>query len=322
MIPFHAIRRIAIFRRNGLGDVLCSIPLALRCKELMPQAKITLFVEKNGFCLAPYLKGIDEVALIPSGCNKYINIAKLAWQRRKEKFDLAISAKTTPMKLMNLSLCALRAPYRMAYVQNRWHSAVINCPKRYAEQNPFHQALQAIHLIDPEMNELPKRLYPTLRSVDQQRLFSQKTLLISLSNNRVGSTLPPQRLAYLLNRLAKETSFAVAISVLPKDVAKAQEIASLLTMEHKLFATKQFPHFLSLLNSADAIFAGDGGVAHLSAALQKPALHLFGGVKVSQWGPLSKYASTLFHPTHVIDIPEEQILDSLHSLLTSLPKVS
>jgi ADP-heptose:LPS heptosyltransferase len=186
------------------------------------------------------------------------------------------------------------------------------------KQNPFHQALQAIHLIDPEMHELPRRLYPSLRAVDRQRLFAKKTVLISVSNNREGSLLPPQRLVRLLNSLAAEIPFAVAISALPKDVAKAQEIASVLTMEHKIFATKQFPHFLSLLNSADAIFAGDGGVAHLSAALQKPALHLFGGVKVSQWGPLSKQASTLFHPIHVVDIPEEQIFNSLRSLITTL----
>lgn len=322
MIPFDTIQRIAILRRNGLGDVLCSLPLALRCKELMPQAKITLFVEKNAFCLAPYLEGIDEVALIPSGSNKYMNIAKLAWQRRKETFDLAISAKTTPMKLMNLSLCALKATYRTAYVQNRWHDVLINCPRRYIRQNPFHQALQAIHLIDPKMQELPRRLYPLLRSVDSQRLFAKKTVLISVSNNRTGSILPPQRLAYFLNNLASEASFAVAISALPKDVAKAQEIASLLTMEHKLFITKQFPHFLSLLNSADAIFAGDGGVAHLSAALQKPALHLFGGIKVSQWGPLSKQALTLFHPVHVMDIPEKQIFSSLRSLMTTISEPS
>ncbi len=322
MIPFNAIRRIAIFRRNGLGDVLCSMPLVLRCKELMPHAKITLFVEKNAFCLAPYLEGIDEVALIPSNGNKYANIAKLAWQRRKETFDLAISAKTTPMKLMNLSLCSLRAKYRMAYVENRWHDALINCPRRYIEPIPFHQALQAIHLIDPEMQELPRRLYPTLHSVDSQRLFAQKTLLISVSNNREGSLLPPKYLAQLLNDLATEIPFAVAISALPKDTLKAQEIASLLTMEHKIFSTKQFPHFLSLLKSADAIFAGDGGVAHLSAALQKPALHLFGGVKVSQWGPLSKQALTLSHPIHVMDIPKKQILQSLHTLISSLPEAS
>jgi ADP-heptose:LPS heptosyltransferase len=315
MIPFHSIQRIAVIRRNGLGDVLCSLPLVLRCKELMPQAKITLFVEKNAFSLAPYLQGPDEVALIPSSGNKYLNILKLAWQKRNESFDLAISAKTMPMKLMNFSLCALRASYRTAYVQGDWHDRLINHSKLYQPQNNLHQALQAIHLIDPEMKELPRRLYPILRLANQEKLFAKKTLLISVSNNRIGSTLPPQRLAHLLNSLATEESFAVAISGLPKDFAKAQEIASLLKMEHKIFATKQLSHFITLLNSADAIFSSDGGIVHLSAALQKPALYLFGGVKVSQWGPLSKKALTLFHQDHVMDIPEGQILQALRAVL-------
>lgn len=319
MIPFSTIRRIAIFRRNGFGDVLCTIPLALRCKELMPQATVTLFIEKNAFCLAPYLQGPDEIAEIPSDQNKYIGLAKLVWQRRKESFDLAISAKTNSMKLMNMTLYALRAPYRAAYTKGNWHDKLINCPRLYVDQTSIHQALQAIHLIDPEMTELPKRLYPVLGSLEGERLFPEKTLLISISNNRAGSILSPERIVELLNTLAAEMPFAVAISCLSQDLGKAKKIASCLHMKCKIFISNQFSQFLTLLQSADAIFVGDGGIVHLSSALRKPALFLFGGTKISQWGPMNPLASTLFSPSHVMEIPPSEILEKLRRLIREIP---
>ncbi len=315
MIPFESIKHIAIFRRNGLGDVLCSIPLVLRCKELMPKAKVTLFLEKSGFLLAPYLKGPDEIALIPPGGNKYLALARLAWQRRFEPFDLAISAKTSPMKLMNLSLLALRATYRAAYIEGKWHEKFINQPKIYEKDVCIHQALQTIHLIDPKMSEVAQKFYPKLHSVKKEKLFEKKALLISVSNNRASCILDLERLASLLNALALHQVFAVAISCLSKDFVKAEKLSLLLRMQNKIFVTEKFSQFLTLLNSADAIFAADSGIVHLAAALEKPSLCLFGGTKVEKWGPLSEKAIVLPHPDHIMEIPEELILNSLSRLL-------
>lgn len=319
MIPFNTIQKIAIFRRNGLGDTLCSIPLILRCKELMPQAKITLFLEKAGYCLAPYLKGPDEIALIPPSSNKYLEILKLAWQRGFEKFDLAISAKTSPMKLMNFSLYLTRASHRAAYITtHKWHEKLITHPRAHIPENLSHQALQAIHLIDPEMMELPRRLHPTLQGIEKKKLFAEKALFISLSNNRIGSTLSLERTASVLNTLYQFRSFAVAISCMELDFLKAKKMSSLLNMPNQIFATKQFADFLTVLHSADIIFACDGGIVHLAAALQKPSLFLFGGTKVEQWGPLCKEALTIAYPGHVMDIPETQIVYHLQRLLENV----
>ncbi|MBS0626501.1 MAG: glycosyltransferase family 9 protein [Verrucomicrobia bacterium] len=315
MIPYDSIRNIAIFRRNGLGDVLCSIPLALRCKEMMPKAKVHLFIEQGVSCLIPYLQGPDKIIPIPPNKNKYFEIAHLAWNYRKTSFDLALSAKTTPMKLMNGSLFAIGAKYRAAYVDQSWHSKLVNRPRPFSQQKTVHQALRSIHLIDPEMETLPPRLYPTLKPPTKKKLFPQKTLLLSVSNNRVGSTLPIDRTAAILNTLATKHSFAVAVSGMPKDLSKAWELASLLSMQKGIFSTESFDDFMSLLYSADAIFVGDGGIAHLSAGFQKPSVLLFGGTKVWEWGPLSEKAIVLSTPHHVADIPQAEILNALETIL-------
>jgi ADP-heptose:LPS heptosyltransferase len=284
----------------------------------MPRAKVVLFIEKGSSCLIPFLEGPDEVVSISSERNKYFEIAKLAWRLRAEKFDLAISAKTTPMKLMNASLVAIGAKHRAAYVDRSWHSRLINHPRTHSKEVKIHQALRAIHLIDPEMEELPKRLFPTLKLPKKTRLFSQRTLLISASNNRVGCTLPPEETAELLNALALKIPFAVAVSALTKDISKAWKIASLLKMEKGIFDTGNFDEFMALLNSADAVFVGDGGIGHLAAGLQKPSVLLYGGTKVWEWGPMSQKAIVLSHPHHVVDISREEIFKALEETLSTL----
>ena len=220
------------------------------------------------------------------------------------------------MRLMNISLFALRAKYRAAYVGKSWDSAIVNCPTPHVNQRPVHQALQLIHLIDPNLDTMPTRLYPKIANIKRLPIFPQKTLLISVSNNRAGSILPFDRMARLLNNLSEKHSFGVAISCLPGDLPKAQATASLLKMRCRILPTEKFDDFITLINSVDWVFSGYGGIVHLTAALQNPALFLFGGTKVWQWGPLSDKAATLYHPKHVADIPEKDIVGALENMIT------
>jgi len=314
-LPFDDIRRIAIIRRNGFGDVLCAIPLVLRCKELFPTASVTLFLEEKLAPFTPFLQGPDEIVLIPQGKNKYLSAMRVSFQQRKKRFDLAISAKTTPMKLMNFFLFGLRATYRASYVEKSWTDHWINLPK-HVDPSPLHQALKSIHLIDPDLTSLPERLYPTLQKIEQRpSLFLQKTLLLSLSNNRAGSRLSLTRIATVCNELAQRHRFAVAISVLEQDEGLGKQLSSLLHMENKICITPVLQDFLALIQSADVVFSGDGGLVHLAAAMKKPSLFVFGGISPEQWGPLNRRAKVLFSPGHVMEIPQHLLILGLHELL-------
>lgn len=298
-IPFSHLKNIAILRRNGLGDVLCTLPLVSLCKQLAPQAKVVLFIDAAAAPLAPYLEGPDETVVIAHTGNKYIDLVKTAWSQ--PAFDLAISAKTTPMRLMNFSLVAFKARYRLAYVAKSWDSYLVNRPVAY-QKTELHQALKLLKLIDPQRESIDPTLYPRLKNIPAAPL--KNSLLVSVSNNRAGSSLNLDKLARLLNQLP----FHAHISALETDRTRAQHLASLLTAPHTLHIGLDFPSFLALLQSAERILIGDGGTCHLAAALNKPQVVLFGGTKVGEWGPLSDRAICLAHPHNVNEIPDEEIL--------------
>ncbi len=312
MIPFSQIRSVVIFRRNGLGDILCSIPLVLRCKELMPQAHISLCIEEKNRDLAPYLQGPDEVVLIAQRKNKYLEMALTIWPLRKRGIDIGISAKTTPMKLINRSLLALGAKYRIAYVEKK-RDWCVNCPVPNSLPTT-HQALRAIHLIDPQMDQLEPAYYPQLRRVGKVELFSPTTLLVSVSNNRAGSTISPSRYATFLNALAGIPSLGIIVNCLPKDRPQAEELVKRLQIPNHVYPTETLGDFLALLNSVDGVFTGDGGIVHLASALHKPLVALYGGTKPWEWGPLNSQATVLSHEHHVDEIDTGQIVNALHQL--------
>jgi ADP-heptose:LPS heptosyltransferase len=309
-INFSEVERIGIVRRNGLGDLLCGMPLIRLCKERCPKAEIVLFVDERGAELVPYLEGSDKIVVIPESQNKYLSMGKAVWEERHERFDLVISTKTTPMKLMNFFLYALRAKYRVATVDHQWHRRLINCPVPFNPDIHKHQAVKCLNLLDPALESVPKGWYPAFHAPKIDLDLPHPILFVSVTNNRIGSTLDLEK----YERVLKGSPWSVVINCEPKDREKAELLSRTLFRPSRVMATEKLKDFLSLLASVDAAFIGDGGIMHLAAALDKPQLVLFGGTKVWEWAPLSDKAICLADPDNVNFIPEEKIRDELRKL--------
>ncbi|HUD01229.1 MAG TPA: glycosyltransferase family 9 protein [Rhabdochlamydiaceae bacterium] len=307
-------QQIGIVRRNGLGDLLCVMPLVHLCKERFPGCQVTLFVDGRGAPLLPYLEGVDQAVVIPSSTNKYAALLKTAWAHRNKKFDLLISAKPSPMKLLNLFLYALRGKNRIAYVDEAWHSRLINQPRAYDPQEEKHQMVKSLRLLDPSFETVPPALRPRLK-VTPSFQFEERAILVSVTNNRLGSTLDADKTQRLLNRAYEKSPFKVVINCEPSDRARAHLLAEGLKMATEIIPTPSFDTFISLIASVDAFFIGDGGIMHLAAALDKPQVVLFGGTKIWEWAPLSEKAICLSDPHNVNFIPEEIIQQALEKLL-------
>ena len=303
-------KRIGIIRRNGLGDLLCVMPLVLLCKERYPGCHITLFVDERGAPLTPYLP-VDGVVVMVASSNKYLSLVGTLWKERRRKFDLLISAKPSPMKLVNLFLYFLSAKERIAYVDDAWHSKLINAPRVYFPGEERHQMVKSLRLLDPTLESVPTHLIPRL-NVEPGYVFSEPTLFISVSNHRLGSALDIDKMQRLINRLTKR--FRVIINCIPRDVKRAELLAEGLKIPSQVIATETFDQLMSLLASVDGCFIGDGGIMHLAAALNKPQVVLFGGTKIWEWEPLSDQAICLSDPHNVNFISEEKIQEALEKL--------
>jgi len=294
---------IVIIRRNGFGDVLCAMPLVALCRRRFPGARITLVVDQRAAALTPFLKGIDYFEVIWERGNKYFSILEAAWKLRKKRFNLAISAKGSPMKLMNFFLGILRADQRIAY---RDSSAILE---------KSHQGLRCLQLLDRSFEKIPEEFYPRLEASSRKLKVAGPVLLVSVTNNRIGSLFDLDKYAHQLRGLYKKKPFSVVINGEPKDESRAHQLAEMVRMPHEVILTSRFSDFIELVASVDAVFSGDGGLMHLAAALGKPQVVLFGGTKTWEWAPLSEKAVCLSDPHNVNFIPEETIAQALEALI-------
>lgn len=313
------MRKIAIVRRNGLGDLLCTFPLILYFRKYFPKDHLTLFVDKRNACLLPFLPPVDHVAIFPDKGNKYWNIIRTAWHYRASHFDLAISAKTSPMKLLNVFLFTLGAKIRTAYVKDSWHRWLINAPIEFNEVSAknTHQALKCLHLVDQNFHAVPEELYPkakvpeglvkTYSPILSSLPIGRPVLLLSATTTRLSSRLNPARYAEIVNRLYKKHSFSVVIIGQEVDKERAMAISKMLIVPHLIHFPRNFETFMVLLHLSDLYFVGDGGIAHLGAALDKHAVVVYGETNPIEWQPLSKQVSCFYHPTHVDYLSDEEI---------------
>lgn len=311
--------KIAVIRRNGLGDLLCAYPLLLYLRQQNPSAHLTLFVDKSNAALVPFLSPVNEVVVFPSKGNKYWNMFRIA-RRYRKKFQIAVSAKTTPMKLMNFLLFCLHAEKRVAYVDpEKWHSRAVNVPKVVIQG---HQALKTLKLIDPTFTTIPKEFYPkahvsqSLKEKYPLSLPDKPLLCISASNNRVASRLSIERHHLFLNQLKGD--FHVVIVGQKEDLERARALAKGLHASNSVHIPQNFEEFMVTLDACSLFFVCDGGVAHLGAALGKEQVVLYGCTDLQEWAPLTDKAALFYHPHHVDAIPEKEIQAALNQKLANI----
>lgn len=296
--------KIAVLRRGGVGDVICAAPLTYALLERYPNAEITLFLEERGYEIAPYLIPLNAASrvrfcLISKG-NKYFQVLKKALFHRGQ-FDLAISAKTTQMKLNDFFLRALNAPVSMAVSDSK----KISHPR--FPQKSGHQALRCLKIFDPSFQEIPQQFLPKIELKEEKFFIDlpKPILLFSLSNRRAASQLH----WHVFAKIARELPFSVLInSVVPHPAAEALQRS--LEVPSQILATPKMADFLRAVQGVDVVLTGDGGLCHIAAALSKPMVALYACTPLELWRPLGT-AECLFDYNDVNQIDVERIKSAL-----------
>lgn len=321
-----SIKKILILRRNGFGDLVMALPMIQSLKDKHPEAEITLVGSFRGRKLIPYIDIVNNFLIIPKG-NKYIQTLKVCLSLRKQKFDLAFSARGAPQKLMNLALWITGAKKRTAYIDNHWSSKLINYPVPYKRISNRHNALCILQIVNQNYKKIPYNIYPKINtkqdSIEKYKNEVNKilkpdhfNLFISMSNNRKTSILANENFSLILNKLHKQhNNLHIIIFYVHEDFYQAQELKKSLNPTSEIVTNQGMGHFLCLLNTVDALFIGDGGLMHLAAALNKEQLVLFARTPVEEWKPISNKAKLLIDNDDINNINKDAINKELNLIM-------
>jgi len=204
--------------------------------------------------------------------------------------------------------------------KKRWTDWMINHPVKYNEKiyHGQHYALGILQLLNPEIHNITESLYPKLRKYFDKNNSSNISILTSVSNNRKSCQLDNLTIANILNKVYEKYNIQVFISTFNKDLDRAEDLQKLLKPESNIKITPSIRLYLKLINSVDLCFFGEGGGAHMTAALEVSQVVLFGHTSVLTWGSLSNQAVVLSDKSNVNNIPVDKILSALEVRLNAI----
>lgn len=276
-----------------IGDVLVSSIICNNLKKAYPEARIDYLVYES---TTPVLEGnpnIDQIILFKKKHRKN-NLAflKLAWQIRREEYDLVIDAysKLESWLFVFLSGAKRKISYKkpgrsFLYTDNLPFTA-------YPKTNLGLAIERRLSLLKPldltiEVDPLPKLFVSDDENRQAQKLFAEhkvnpnrKTVMISLIGSEPSKTYPLEYMAQVVNFIGEQYDVNLLFNYFPKQIDQAQKVYDLCSEQtkSKIYFDLLGPDlrsFIAIMNQCDLIIGNDGGAINIAKSLQKSSFIIF-----------------------------------------------
>jgi heptosyltransferase-2 len=316
-LKFHSqqIERVVVRGANWVGDAVMTVAALRELRRVLPAAHITLATR-------PWAQGIfagtglvDELLLIDDARRGLRATFRQITEWRARRFDLALLFPNAFEPAFIAA--AARVPLRVGYATDGRGFLLTHPLEVPAWRSEQHEVFYYLNLVfglehaltgdaQFESREPQFQLQVSAeRQAAARRLLSRHGALedrplVALcpgSTNSRAKRWPPERYAALADHLMGKAKANVAIigareelDVTQEVVAKMRRRPLVLTGETDLAET------IALLSVADLLVTNDTGPAHISAALERPTLVIFGPTNPLTTRPFSPTADIIRHP--------------------------
>ncbi|RPD49889.1 lipopolysaccharide heptosyltransferase family protein [Hymenobacter sediminis] len=312
------MKTFLISRTDAIGDVVLTLPVAGRLKQLFPGCRVVLLGRTYTQAIAEACPWVDA----------FLNVDELLQLPASEQVAALHNCQADailhifPNKQLARLAKQAQIPVRVG-TRNRWfHWLTCNRLVTLSRKNsPLHEAQLNLQLLQP-ITSTPEVLpLPTLATLVQltPAVAVRPALGELLAARRPGQLnviLHPRSrgsarewgLAHFgtLARLLHQAGHRVFVT---GTAAEGKELGDWLT-EHKPFLTADLtgqltlPELIAFIAAADGLIAGSTGPLHIAAALGRHALGLYPPIRPmhpGRWAPLGPHAEYL-----VFDRPDCQ----------------
>jgi len=306
--------KILVIRRNGIGDMICALPLIRHLHRAYPSARIDVLASARN---APILAGVPLVSGVHvyrrgRGLmrNHYLNLRRLLRPVREARYDLALAANGGFSRLVAVIAYATGVPRRVGFVPREGHA--LDFCFNLAVRQPAareHQIERCLRLLEPL--GIPRgAIDVSFDLAAEHEAYAERTLggakpyvLFNASASRAASQWPAASIAATAAGLERRHGLRTLVCGLPRERAPV-EAAGLDFVE-----TPSVMHFAALVRRARFLMCGDGGPMHVAAAMGTPAFVLFSSTTDAQaWRPWGVPFSCLTAQAGVAGITPEDAL--------------
>lgn len=310
------INRIVVRATNWVGDAVMTVPALREIRRLFPDAHITLATRSWAEGLFEDADFLDDLMVHEGSRLRSVIHQVREWRRRS--FDLAILFPNSLETALVASLAAV--PLRIGYATESRRKLLTHPLDLPQSRNSEHEVYYYLNIVarlewfvDGTQNFLNRQPDASLEVSENRKLGARDLLrangiggttrarpLIALCPGSINSRAkrwPADRYAVLADRFIDEYRADVLLIGSAAEQQVSLEVSGRMRNKPVLLTGKtELKELVAALSQVDLLVTNDTGPAHISAALGRPTLVIFGPTNPSTTRPFSPFAEILRHP--------------------------
>ncbi len=297
---WQSVERVLVVRLRSIGDTVLTTPSLFALKRFIPKARIDILLED---WVAPVLDGFPHVdQVITLERRGTAARARVARQLRANRYDVVynLHGGTTATLLTRATGAKHRVGYQ-AYQYARLHNYLSPPSSELWGREKTHSVEQQLALLGwtgvPVSDRPPTQLAVTSAADDQviarlrkAQLIDRQFVVIHPAAAFATKQWAAGNFAHVANDLRNRGLGVVAITK-ASEKSIIDEMNQEMTAPVEAFTDLTLPELTALLTRARLFVGNDSGIAHMAAAVQTPAVVIFGSSNTAHWRPWSQVAA-------------------------------
>ena len=315
MVHVEQIERVVVRGVNWVGDAVMTIPALRELRRILPQAHITLATRSWAEGLFADADFLDDLLIYDRRPRDLRAVARQTREWQKRRFNLALLLQNAFEAALIASVA--RVPVRLGYATDGRRMLLTHALPLPGWRDERHEVFYYLNLV----SELERLLYGqstveerepefALNISESRKAQAREFLLgegvrpaaplVALcpgSTNSRAKRWPAERYAALADRFASEAGANIILIGAPDEMEVSREVAK--GMQHRpimLTGSTSLAQAVAVLSLADVLITNDTGPAHISAALNRPTLVIFGPTDPRTTRPFPSVAEIVRHP--------------------------
>ncbi len=297
-IKSEEIKKILCIKPRGIGDIILSTIVLENLKAACPHSDIHYLTEEFAMRAVQNNPFVSKILTF----NKMDFVLSIIRKVRKEKYDLVFDFWSNP-KTAQVTFFS-GAKYRVGY-QKRGRKYAYNYLGKNGTMGE-HAAEDNLVLLNAlNIPIISKRIiYQTTKAEKTfaehyliEKLPQRKELLVGIipSGGWESKRCDPVKWIEICNEVQKKYNARFIILWGPGDEKDAKSISEGLNRTPLMAPNSSFGELSALIEKCDFIIANDSGPMHVSAAIGKPTLGIFGPTDPKAHRPYSEISSYVIH---------------------------
>ena len=290
MTELKNIKKILILQYKPFGDVLLNTGYLPYLKKKFPEATIDYLIRKPYDIVLEDNENVNKLITFKKvkGLEYFFQRISIISQVRNEKYDLVIDQ----LKGSGSAIIALfsGAKHRLGYKENKFSFAynilASKGPLRYYAAMKF-DLLKPIGILEESYNLHYNLKEQSISYIDDwiesNNLTNEKIICVAPGSPIKNKKWNYKNYALVCDRIIDELGYKIILMGAPYEASDIKNVKDSMKNEVLISPKTTYNEAGALIKKADLLLCNDGGLNHLSVAMNTTSLALFGNTSHKKW---------------------------------------